>query len=100
VVDWTPLYSSLDKFDSGTGWPSFTKSIDESNLHLDIDTRFFMTRTSVDSATSWAHLGHIFNDAPVELGWIRHCINSASLNFIPLADLESEGYEEYLEMFE
>jgi len=99
IVDGTPLYSSLDKFDSGTGWPSFTKSIDEDNLILDVDTRFFMTRTKVDSATSGAHLGHIFNDAPAELWGIRHCINSASLRFIPVKKLEEEWYGEYAEMF-
>jgi len=99
ILDGTPLYSSLDKFDSGTGWPSFTKSIDKNNLILDIDTRFFMTRTKVDSATSWAHLGHIFNDAPQELWGIRHCINSASLRFVPVEDLVEEGYWEYVEMF-
>lgn len=100
IIDGTPLYSSLDKFDSGTGWPSFSKSIDDTHLSLKTDTRYFLVRTSVDSATSWAHLGHIFNDAPIELGWIRHCINSASLRFIPVADLQSEGYSEYIEMFE
>jgi len=100
IVDGTPLYSSLDKFDSGTGWPSFTKGIDEANFTTHIDTRFFMTRTEVRSAKADSHLGHIFNDAPAELGWIRHCINSAALRFIPVADLESEGYGEYVEMFE
>lgn len=100
IIDGTPLYSSLDKFDSGTGWPSFTRWIDESNLVLDVDTRFFMTRTEVSSATSWAHLWHIFEDAPQELGGIRHCINSASLRFIPVESLESEWYGEYLEMFQ
>ena len=99
VIDGTPLYSSLDKFDSWTGWPSFTKSIDENNISKKTDTRFFMTRTAVDSATSWAHLGHIFNDAPKELWGIRHCINSASLRFVALEDLESEGYGEYKELF-
>jgi len=100
IVDGTPLYSSLDKFDSGTGWPSFTKWIDENNLTTHIDTRFFMTRTEVRSKHADSHLGHIFNDAPAELGWIRHCINSASLRFIPVDKLEEEGYEDYVEMFE
>jgi methionine-R-sulfoxide reductase len=99
LLEWTPLYSSLDKFDSGTGWPSFTKSIDENNLILDIDTRFFMTRTKVDSATSGSHLWHIFNDAPAQLWGIRHCINSASLKFIPVDELEQQWYGEYVEMF-
>ncbi len=100
VVDGTPLYSSIDKFDSGTGWPSFTKSIDSQNITLDIDTRYFMTRTEVSSVTSGAHLGHIFNDAPAELWGIRHCINSASLRFIPLEKLEVEGYWDYISLFE
>ena len=99
IVDGTPLYSSLDKFDSGTGWPSFTKWIDEANLTTHIDTRFFMTRTEVRSKHADSHLGHIFNDAPPELGWIRHCINSASLRFISVDSLEEEGYWEYVEMF-
>jgi len=99
IIDGTPLYSSLDKFDSGTGWPSFTQSIDDNNITVDIDTRYFMTRTKVDSATSWAHLGHIFNDAPAELWGIRHCINSASLRFVALENLEAEWYWEYVEMF-
>jgi len=100
IVDGTPLYSSIDKFDSGTGWPSFTKWIDESNFTTHVDTRFFMTRTEVRSAKADSHLGHIFNDAPPELGWIRHCINSAALRFVPVDQLESEGYGEYLDLFE
>ena len=100
IVDGTPLYSSLDKFDSGTGWPSFTKWIDESLLTTHVDTRFFMTRTEVRSTKADSHLGHIFNDAPAELWGIRHCINSASLRFIPVDDLQEEGLEEYLELFQ
>ncbi len=100
IVDGTPLYSSLDKFDSWTGWPSFTKWIDESLLTTHTDTRFFMTRTEVRSAKTDSHLGHIFNDAPKDLWGIRHCINSASLRFVPVEDLEKEGHEEYLELFE
>jgi len=100
IIDGTALYSSQDKFDSGTGWPSFTKWINDENLVTSIDTRFFMTRTEVSSATSWAHLWHIFEDAPQELWGIRHCINSAALRFIPVEDLEAEWYWEYVEMFE
>jgi len=100
IIDGTPLYSSLDKFDSGTGWPSFTKGIDEDYLTTHTDTRFFMTRTEVRSASSNAHLGHIFPDAPQELWGIRHCINSAALKFIPVSRLEEEWYEKYLETFQ
>lgn len=100
IIDGTPLYSSLDKFDSGTGWPSFTKGIDERNLTTHTDTRYFMTRTEVRSAKADSHLGHIFNDAPSELWGIRHCINSAALRFIPVEELENEGYDEYVEMFQ
>jgi len=100
IIDGTPLYSSHDKFDSGTGWPSFTKSLGIELVTEHIDTRFFMTRTEVRSASSDAHLWHVFNDAPAELWGIRHCINSAALRFIPVADLEWEGLWEYVEMFE
>lgn len=99
IIDGTPLYSSLDKFDSGTGWPSFTKAISEEYLTTHTDTRFFMTRTEVRSASSDAHLWHVFNDAPPELWWIRHCINSAALRFVPVEKLEEEGYEKFLELF-
>ncbi|MDA9128940.1 peptide-methionine (R)-S-oxide reductase MsrB [Candidatus Gracilibacteria bacterium] len=100
VVDGTPLYSSLDKYDSGTGWPSFTKSLNDDNLVMVTDTRFFMKRTAIDSATSGAHLGHLFNDGPKDQGGLRHCINSASMRFVPVADLDAEGYGEYVEMFQ
>jgi len=100
IIDGTPLYSSLDKFDSGTGWPSFSKTIDEDVVTEHIDTKLFITRTEVRSQSSDAHLGHIFSDAPKELGGIRHCINSASLRFVPFDELETEGYEEYVELFE
>lgn len=100
IIDGTPLYSSLDKFDSGTGWPSFTKAISEDVIDTHTDTRFFMTRTEARSASSDAHLGHIFPDAPQELGGIRHCINSAALRFVAVEDLEEEWYEKYLELFE
>ena len=100
IIDGTPLYSSLDKFDSGTGWPSFTRALSEDVIETRTDRKFFMIRTEAVSVSSEAHLGHIFNDAPKELWGIRHCINSASLRFIPLEKLEEEGYEEYREMFE
>ena len=100
IVDGTPLYSSTHKFDSGTGWPSFTQAIDDNNISEHVDTRYFMTRTEVRSEKADSHLGHIFPDAPKELGGIRHCINSAALRFIPLDEMEDEGYGEYLKLFE
>ncbi len=99
IIDGTPLYSSTDKFDSGTGWPSFTKAIDESLVTEHVDTRYFMTRTEVRSAKADSHLWHIFPDAPKELGGIRHCINSAALRFVPLDEMQDEGYGEYLKLF-
>ncbi len=100
IIDGTPLYSSLDKFDSWTWWPSFTRALSDDVVTTHTDTRFFMTRTEVRSRSSDAHLGHIFSDAPDELWGIRHCINSAALRFVPVEDLEQEGYEEYKKMFE
>ena len=100
IIDGTPLYSSTHKFDSGTGWPSFTQAIDDSLVTEHVDTRYFMTRTEVRSAKADSHLGHIFPDAPKELGGIRHCINSASLRFVSLDEMEDEGYGEYLKLFE
>lgn len=100
IIDGTPLYSSKDKFVSGTGWPSFTKAIDETAIETETDTKFFMTRTEAVSASSDAHLGHIFTDGPADKGGMRHCINSAALRFVPVEDLEKEGYGEYLKLFE
>jgi len=100
IVDGTPLYSSTHKFDSGTGWPSFTQAINDDFISEHTDTRFFMTRTEVRSEKADSHLGHIFPDAPKELWGIRHCINSAALRFVPLDEMEDEGYGEYLSLFE
>ena len=98
VVSGEPLFTSLDKFDSGCGWPSFTKAIAESSIERKSDTTWGMTRTEVRAKNSDSHLGHVFDDGPGPIGE-RWCINSASLRFIPLADLEKEGYGAQLALF-
>ncbi len=100
VVSGEPLYSSTDKFDSGTGWPSFTKPIYASAVTEHIDRKLVVTRTEVRSRFADSHLGHVFADAPIELGGIRHCINSAALKFVPKDNMEAEGYAEYLVLFD
>lgn len=100
VISGEPLFSSTDKFDSGTGWPSFTKPIDKGAVTEHQDTKLGMVRTEVRSKSADAHLGHVFNDGPKDAGGLRYCINSASLRFIPKDDLETEGYGEYLSLFE
>lgn len=99
IVSGEPLFSSLDKFDSGTGWPSFTKPIDEKAVTSKDDTSHGMRRTEVRSSTADSHLGHVFPDGPGPAG-LRYCINSASLRFIPVDRLEAEGYGEYRKLFE
>ena len=99
IVDGTPLYSSLDKYKSWTGWPSFTKPIDTNNVVEKEDNTFFSTRTEIKWAKSDAHIGHVFTDWPVDKWWLRYCMNSAAMKFIAKEDLEKQGYGEYMEMF-
>lgn len=99
VVTGEPLFSSLDKFDSGCGWPSFARAIEEGHIDYQNDLKLFMPRTEVRSKIGDSHLGHVFDDGPKELGGKRYCINSASLRFIPKDKMASEGYEKYLSLF-
>jgi methionine-R-sulfoxide reductase len=100
VVSGEPLFASTDKFESGSGWPSFTKPINADHVVEKRDRSLFMVRTEVRSANGDSHLGHVFDDGPREAGGLRYCINSASLRFIHLDDLETEGYGEFKTLFE
>lgn len=98
IVSGEPLFSSTDKYDSGTGWPSFTRPLEAGNIVEKPDRSLFMTRTEVRSKHGDSHLGHVFDDGPKPSG-LRYCMNSASLRFIPKEDLEKEGYGAYLKLF-
>ena len=100
VVSGEPLFASVDKFDSGSGWPSFTKPVDRTNVVEKRDLSHFMIRTEVRSAHGDSHLGHVFPDGPKDAGGLRYCINSASLRFIPRDELQKEGYGDYLSLFD
>jgi peptide-methionine (R)-S-oxide reductase len=100
VVSGEPLFTSMDKFDSGCGWPSFTKPVNGQKVTENRDTSHGMIRTEVRSSSGDSHLGHVFPDGPPEAGGLRYCINSASLRFIAVDQLESEGYGGYRELFQ
>ena len=100
IVSGEPLFASSDKFQSGCGWPSFSKPIEPANVKELPDTTLGMVRTEVRSKSGDSHLGHVFDDGPADQGGLRYCINSASLRFIPRDDMEAEGYGAYLDQVE
>ncbi|MEF2978032.1 peptide-methionine (R)-S-oxide reductase MsrB [Subtercola sp. YIM 133946] len=100
IVSGEPLFASTDKYDSRSGWPSFTRPINAANVVRRDDKSYGMVRTEVRSANGDSHLGHLFDDGPIEDGGLRYCINSAALRFIPLDQLESQGYGDYRTLFD
>lgn len=98
IISGKPLFSSLDKYDAGCGWPSFTKPIEDTEVTEHLDDAHGMRRTEVRSKTADSHLGHVFPDGPGETG-LRYCINSAAMRFVAVESLEEEGYGEYLKLF-
>lgn len=100
VVSGQPLFSSLDKYDSGTGWPSFTRPIAQDAVTTKTDWKMLMPRTEVRSSGAESHLGHVFKDGPRDAGGLRYCMNSASLRFVPVAELDEQGYGEYRSRFD
>ncbi len=99
IVDGTPLFSSLDKYDAGCGWPSFTRPIEEAMVYENTDESHGMVRTEVRSEQADSHLWHVFTDGPRDKGWLRYCINGAALRFIPRDELEWSEYEKYISLF-
>ncbi len=100
VVSGEPLFTSMDKYNSGCGWPAFTKPVNEDAVEKRLDVSYGLVRTEVRSSGSGSHLGHVFNDGPKQAGGLRYCINSAALRFIPYEQLETEGYTEYKKLFQ
>ena len=100
IVSGEPLFASTDKYDSGSGWPSFTGRSSPANVVEKNDRSYGMVRTEVRSANGDSHLGHLFDDGPVEDGGLRYCINSAALRFVPVDELESQGYGDYRSLFD
>jgi peptide-methionine (R)-S-oxide reductase len=100
IVSGEPLFASINKYDSRTGWPSFTVPLEPANVVEKADASYGMVRVEVRSAHGDSHLGHLFDDGPIEDGGMRYCLNSAALRFVPVADLEAEGYGQYRHLFD